>query len=63
MIPQGSDGLSRGNVSEGVIRGTPMDSFIPLNETALDRSKTLKDWLQTWATDDLEFLKPRDWFL
>ena len=47
MIAQGSDCLSRGNVSEGVMRGTPMDSFIPLNETALDRSKTLLDWLKT----------------
>ena len=63
MIAQGSDGLSRGKVSEGVMRGTPMDSFIPLNKTVLDRSKALKDWLQTWATDNLEFLKPRDWFL
>ena len=63
MIAQGSDGLSRGNVSEGVMRGATMDFFILLNKSALDRSEALKDWLQTWATYDLEFLKPRDWFL
>ena len=63
MIAQGSDGLSRGNVSEGVMRGTPMADFIPLNETALERSSTLKEWLQTWTTDELEFLEPRDWFI
>ena len=63
MIAQGSDGLSRGNVSEGVMRGTPMDAFIPLNESALERSETLKEWLNSWAKGELEFLQPRDWFL
>ena len=63
MIAQGSDGLSRGNVSEGVMRGTPMADIIPLNETALDRSSALKDCLQTWVTDELEYLEPRDWFI
>ena len=48
MITQGSDILSRGNISEGVMRGDPMEAFIPLNENALDRSKDLKEWLRTW---------------
>ena len=63
MIAQGSDGLSRGNLSEGVMRGTEMSSFIPLNESALERSSTLKHWIESWATGDLEFLSPKDWFL
>ena len=63
MIAQGSDGLSRGNISEGVMRGDSMESFIPLNKNALDRSKDLSEWLRTWCTDKLEFLEPRDWFL
>ena len=62
MIAQGSDGLSRGNVSEGVMRGTPMESFIPLNEDAIQRSPQLTKWLKSWATGDLEFLTPKDWF-
>ena len=33
MIVQGSDGLSRGNISKGVMKGTAMDDFIPLNES------------------------------
>ena len=63
MIAQGSDGLSRGNLSEGVMRGTAMDSFIPLNETAFKRSSTLKEWIRSWAFGDLELLAPKDWFI
>ena len=40
-----------------------MNSFIPLNESALERSSTLKEWLESWATGNLEFLEPRDWFI
>ena len=42
MITQGSDGLSRGNLSEGVMRGEEMTSFIPLHLSALERSELLK---------------------
>ena len=63
MIAQGSDGLSRGNVLEGVMRGTPIDSFIPLNKSSLERSETLKNWLKSWTKGRLEFFQPRDWFL
>ena len=61
MIAQGSNGLSRGNVSEGVMHGETMSSFIVLNESTLKRSPALKDWLRSWVTNELEFLKPRDW--
>ena len=63
MIAQGSDGLSRGNLSEGVMSGTAMASFIPLNETALERSPALKTWIESWASGNLEFLEPKDWFV
>ena len=63
MIAQGSDGLSRGNLSEGVMRGMAMESFIPLNESALERSSALKGWISSWAVGELEFLTPRDWFI
>ena len=63
MIAQGSDGLSRGNVSEGVMRGEAMSSFIPLNEGAFERSPSLKEWLRSWTGEELEFLEPRDWFV
>ena len=63
MIAQGRDGLSRRNVLEGVMQGTPMESFIPLNESALERSTTLKTWLKSWTSGDVEFLTPRDCFI
>ena len=56
MIAQGSDGLSIGNISEGVMKGIPMDDFIPLNKSALERSISLKTWLESWADGNLEFL-------
>ena len=63
MIAQGSDGLSRGNILEGVMKGIPMDDFVLLNESALERSSGLKAWLESWTDGNLEFLQPRDWFL
>ena len=63
MIAQGSDGLSRGNISEGVMQGTPMESFIPLNEGGIHRSPQLIEWLKSWVLEELEFLTPKDWFL
>ena len=40
-----------------------ISSFILLNESTLEKSLALKDWLQSWTTSELEFLKPRDRFL
>lgn len=63
MIAQGSDGLSRGDFTEGVMRGDAMTSFIPLNETALERSPDLRRWVESWTCgDDLEWLNPEEWF-
>ena len=63
IIAQGSDRLYQGNLSEGVMKGTPMELFIPLNEGALERSTTLKSWLAFWTSGGLEFLEQRDWFI
>jgi hypothetical protein len=64
---QGSDGLSRGNLLEGVMKGTNMLDYVPLSKTALERSKGLEQWIRSWATgeegsDSLEILKPEQWF-
>ena len=34
MISQGSDRLSRGNLTEGFIKGLSMSKFVPVNESA-----------------------------
>ena len=63
MIAQGTDGLSRGNLLEGVMTGESMISFIPLHLSATQRSKTLFKWLKSWIPcDDVTLLEPNDWF-
>jgi hypothetical protein len=62
MIGQGSDGLSRGNLTEGVMRGQSMMSFVPLGKSALTREPKLEAWIRSWAGDGLEVLDPEGWF-
>jgi hypothetical protein len=61
MIVQGTDGLSRGQLNEGVMDGHSMLSFIPIHESALERSSTLEDWLTSWLVSPI-FLSPIDWY-
>ena len=65
MIEQGTDGLSRGDMYDGVMRGESMLKYIPLHLNALERSPGLEDWLGSWAGDfrgrEMEILAPEDW--
>ena len=68
MIAQGTDGLSRGDLLEGVLNGEKMMSFIPLHISALEREPALRDWILTWAgagrdKNNLKFFEPEDWFV
>jgi len=49
MSEEGSDGLSQGCLSEGVMHGVKMSEFIPLHLTAFKRSPALEPWLRDWA--------------
>jgi hypothetical protein len=62
MQAQGTDGVSRGQLSEGVMNGEPMMSYVPLHESALERSPILKDWLKEFISSNLEFLSADGWF-
>lgn len=62
MIQQGTDGTSRGNFLEGVMMGQDMLSFVPLNESATERSPGLKEWIKSWTQEDLVLLSPEGWF-
>ena len=69
MIAQGADGLSRGALTEGVMKGEAMKSFVPLHQSALERDPALEPWLRDWFESagktkgqDLEFLSMEDWF-
>jgi hypothetical protein len=65
---QGTDGLSRGNLLEGVMKGKDMLTFIPLHQTALERSPKLRGWIKSWGfslEENVEFeeLLPDNWFV
>ena len=62
MIAQGSDGLSRGNMAEGVMRGGKMKDFVPINETALDRHPDLLSWLNDLTGNECKVLDAKGWF-
>ena len=63
MIEQGSDGLSRGNFTEGSMKSGGILDYVPLAESAIDRSPGLLPWIRKWVLDDnLEILDPIGWF-
>ena len=62
MKQQGTDGLSRGNLTVGVMQGHDMLKYVPLHQTALERSPALKDWLLEWVGEDAEILDENQWF-
>ena len=66
MIAQGADGLSRGNLSEGVMSHGNIMQDVPLHLSCLDRENNIRDWLKTWVMldrgEEIEYLSPEDWF-
>ena len=69
MIAQGTDGLSRGDIAEGVMAGETMLEFIPLNKSCLERSPLLRSWILSWLSplskgfeQEVCFLSIKDWF-
>ncbi len=65
MIKQGTDGLSRGDLVEGVMRGEAMLSFIPLHRNCIERSPILKTQLEECVKgfgNKVELLEPEGWF-
>ena len=62
MMHQGTDGISRGHLREGVSLGASMLSFCPWGLCALQRSPTLLPWLKEVFGKELEVLSPTDWY-
>jgi hypothetical protein len=63
MIAQGTDGLSRGDYTSGVMAGDSMLSFVPLHQTAVERAPLLLPWIREWVPHpNIEPLSPREWF-
>jgi hypothetical protein len=62
MIAQGTDGVSRGLLNEGVTTGLDMLSFIPLHLNSIERNPLLTPWIRSWLGKDAEILTPEQWF-
>ena len=63
MIKSGIDGLSRSDHSTGVMAGEDVLDFVPLHQSALERSPALKEWLEDVTQEsDASFLTPEGWF-
>jgi hypothetical protein len=64
MIGHGTNGLSRGNLTEGVMVGMNFLEFFPLEKTALEQSPELLETIRNWFPGEpLEVLHPAaDWF-
>ena len=63
MIEQGTDGLSRGMVYEGLL-GARYNflNYLPLNKSSISRSPKVLDWIRSWAPFYSEVLEPEGWF-
>ena len=61
MIHQGTDGLSRGNLTGGVLSGDDMLSYIPISKSAHEMSPNLVQLIQYWSDSAVTPLSPFDW--
>jgi hypothetical protein len=62
MIAQGTDGVSRGCLGQGVMAGEAMFAFIPIHQSAMERSEHLLPWIRNWSTSEALLLSELDWF-
>lgn len=63
MIAQGTDGLSRGDHSSGVMQGDSIQSFVPLHLDAFERAPVVKRWLNNLLSPlKPDFLDKEGWF-
>jgi hypothetical protein len=60
---EGTDGLSRGDFSMGVMVGQDILSFVPLHLDVLQRAPTIRSWVLSWyLSHPLIWLSPNDWY-
>ena len=62
MIHQGTDGIFRGIMGEGVDSWKYIMSPIPFNETPGEKYSKLVAWIKSWAGIDTELLTGESWF-
>jgi len=59
---QGTDGISRGQLREGIALGESMLTYCPWGLSAGDRFPPILDWCKEVFGSDLELLSPSEWF-
>ena len=65
MIESGIDGLSRGDLTEGVSKGSSIMQFVPIHESPIARSPKVFDWVMSWwepKWGELHLMSKEDWF-
>lgn len=62
MIAQGTDGVSRGDLSTGVMSGRSMLQYVPLNLGVNARSPGLVAWFEEASGGGWSCLEPQDWY-
>jgi hypothetical protein len=62
MKAQGTDGVSRGQLKEGVSVGESMLSFILFHLTSIECLPEVDCWLRSWLGASTEIITPKDWF-
>ena len=62
MVAQGTDGVSRGCLKEGICLGDAMLIFCPWRKAPIDASPTLLGWIRDWFGERSKLLKPMDWY-
>jgi len=63
MIHQGTDGLSRGLLTDGVFASDPMKLHVPLHLSAHHRHPPLINWVQSWCPQaSIQPLSPAEWY-
>lgn len=60
MMAQGTDGLSRGMMSQGVMKRVSMSNFVPLHLNPVERQGViLVKWVHSWCKCLGKFTHPR----
>jgi hypothetical protein len=65
MMAEGTDSLSRGVTTSGIMQGLDFCSFVPLHLSTLERhGDSLRIWVESWfqLLSMMNWLEPKDWF-
>jgi hypothetical protein len=62
MNAQGTDGVSRGQLKEGLSSGQSMLSFVSFHLSAVQRSDDVEAWLRSWLGESMVVLSPKGGF-